>query len=75
MTCADYEKPKRDFESERAEWFRIVGDPEHKSKELANEALERVNEVRQEMFHHRQFCHECNGGRSAVPPKAQSATG
>jgi hypothetical protein len=73
LACADYEKLRREFESERGEWFRIVGDSEHKSKVLANEVLESVNEVRREMFHHRQFCHECNHADIAIPPKARSA--
>ena len=73
MGCADYERLRRDSASEHEVWLDLMGASEGKSKKLANEALERMNEIRSQMFAHRQLCAECNRVATVIAPKVRSA--
>jgi hypothetical protein len=73
MFCADYQKLKKEFETERERWLSFVATSERKSKELALEALERMNQVRHQMFRHLQLCSECNHPATTIAPKVRSA--
>jgi hypothetical protein len=73
MDCADYEKLRKDSASEQEVWIDLMGASEGKSRKLANEALERRNEIHRQMFAHRQLCAECNRATVAIAPMVRSA--
>jgi hypothetical protein len=81
MACEDYGQLRKEFEFELQTWTYLVS-PNYspmrdisarKSKQLATEALGRMNEVRRQMFRHRQFCAECHRTETTITPKARSA--
>ena len=72
MCCVDYEKLRKGSAFELKVWRDLMGASEGKSKKLANEALERMNEIRRQMFAHRQWCAECDRAATANVPKVRS---
>jgi hypothetical protein len=73
MFCADYQKLKKAFGTERERWLSFAAASERKSKDLAIEALEKMNQVRSQMFTHRQLCAACNGTDTPKTLKTRSA--
>ena len=81
MACVNYEQLRQKFESERKGWLYFVSQDNNgllrtsalNYKELASDALVRMNTVRRQMFTHRQLCAECKRTDASTPPKTRSA--
>jgi hypothetical protein len=74
MACAAYEQLRKGFEVEREGWLYFVSPNcarRHGSERI--DTLGRMEEVRRQMFVHRQFCAECNRPAVAIAPKVKSA--